>query len=220
MKFVAIADLHSKVDPKKFRNLRKYKLVIINGDFTDYGKPKNYTKEVINEIGKERIFAVHGNMDTEDVLKEIEKQNISIHEKRKKFGDYFIVGFGGSNKTPFNTPTEYEEDEIYSKLNDLEIDEKTILVTHAPPYGYFDEVGKEHEQHAGSKSIAKIIEEKRPLINICAHIHENCGFSSNKIRIAKLPPATSGKAMEIEVTRKKKKKKIEEKEIKIKIIEI
>ncbi len=54
-------------------------------------------------------------------------------------------------------------------------DEKiTLLVTHAPPYATKTDLLPSGD-HAGSKSLRRVIEELQPTLNICGHIHESRG---------------------------------------------
>ena len=93
--------------------------------------------------------------------------------------------------TPFNTPGELAEEEIYERIKDLPIDQKTILVCHCPPCGYFDSVRGEK---TGSTSLLRIIHEKEPLVFLCGHIHELEGVARiGKTTVIKIPAAMNGK---------------------------
>jgi len=48
-----------------------------------------------------------------------------------------------------------------------------ILVTHAPPYN--TKVDQILEEHAGNKSLRKIIQEIQPALVVCGHLHECVG---------------------------------------------
>ena len=132
-----------------------------------------------------------------------------VHEKRVTIGDYNIVGFGLSNMTPFNTPGELAEEEIYERIKDLPIDQKTILVCHCPPCGYFDSVrGKK----TGSTSLLRIIHEKEPLVFLCGHIHELEGVARiGKTTVIKIPAAMNGKVAVVA---------IEDKDIKVDFVTV
>ncbi|HTX61546.1 MAG TPA: metallophosphoesterase, partial [Methanobacterium sp.] len=126
------------------------------------------------------VLAIPGNCDPETIHSKIENSRaVNIHGKTITIKDIGICGFGGSNPTPFDTPLEFEEVQIYeeaSKLvKDISRDKISLLVTHAPPYGTKTDLlpsGK----HAGSTSIRKLIEEYQPMLNICGHIHESRGM--------------------------------------------
>jgi Icc-related predicted phosphoesterase len=128
------------------------------------------------------ILTVPGNCDTVESINKLNELNINIDEKCLNINNMKFVGIGGSNKTPFNTPNEYTEDEIYNKFKNAIKDVKKedlkedllnnfILVSHAPPKNTMaDRVG---DNNVGSESIRKIIEEYNPNLVICGHIHES-----------------------------------------------
>src|SRR5690606_8123947 len=102
----------------------------------------------------------------------------NLHARGMVIKNIGVCGFGGSNPTPFNTPLEFEEIQIYDEakkaLEGVKEEKITLFVTHAPPYGTKTDLLPSGE-HVGSKSIRKIIEELQPTINICGHIHEARG---------------------------------------------
>ncbi|VVB66442.1 Calcineurin-like phosphoesterase [Candidatus Gugararchaeum adminiculabundum] len=198
-KILAFADTHADelfLDRLRQRVAKhKYDFFLVDGDLTARG-PVSYALEMIEILGAEKTFVVHGNMDDKKVIDAIE--NVSVHARKKQLGKlgYEIAGFGGSNPTPFGTPSEYVEEGIASALEGLNITPKTILMTHAPPYGYFDEVRE--NLHVGSKAILKIIEEKMPILNVCAHIHETEGIEKlGHTTIVKLPHGEKYRATDI-----------------------
>ncbi|MFH1562379.1 MAG: metallophosphoesterase [Nitrospirota bacterium] len=206
MRLLALADIHSerKVLPKLQRILKEeWDWVLIAGDLTNSGDVA-FIEDLL-EIIPTNTLAIHGNMDTVAVIKLLEDKGISIHNKRKEIGGstsrsgYNVVGIGGSNVTPFHTPTEYPEDKIESGLDRLQIDSQTILLTHAPPFNCgLDKVGGGIS--AGSQAIRKIIDIKQPCLNICGHIHEQEGKAMlGKTLVVKLAPAMRGRAAEINI---------------------
>ena len=90
-----------------------------------------------------------------------------------------ITGFQYVLPTPWNTNNELPEEDLGVRLKSMEkqIDNKTILVTHAPPFGVLDKLI--NGQHVGSSSIYKLVEDKQPLFHIFGHIHE--AFGQDKI---------------------------------------
>ncbi len=166
MKILVLADLHEDSEIPDKLNPSKYDLVIIAGDLGG----KTYFKKVLSLA--DNIYWIPGNMEELDSPEKFPEK--CLHKKKLELEDgFFVVGFGFSSPTPFGTPGELTEEEIYTQLNRLPINNKTILITHSPPYGVLDEVGG--GIHAGSKSIRKIMEEKKPLILLCGHIHDQEG---------------------------------------------
>jgi len=208
MRLLALADIHgdeSVADRLRIKlSKNSFDAVVLCGDITNRG-PISFAESLLEPM--EKVFAIHGNMDPPEVIRLLEQKNIGIHGKRVSLGDgYSIAGFGGSNPTPFGTPTEYSEEEIAAGLAKLKIDSKTILLTHAPPNGLLDTVGE--GIHVGSKAIRAFIEANQPLLNICGHIHECEGEGEiGKTRVVKLGAAERGKAAEIAVEKNEVKTK-------------
>jgi hypothetical protein len=89
------------------------------------------------------------------------------------------------------------EEEIGKKAGGLKIDKFSIFLTHTPPYGVMDTVGG---IHIGSRAIRKIIEERKPLLNICGHVHEHEGQSViGETLVVQLKPAKQLGAAEIRI---------------------
>jgi hypothetical protein len=137
-------------------------------------------------------------MDTPDVAARLREMGVSVHGKKVKMGEWNLVGLGGSNPTPFGTPCEYSEGEIASVLARAGVDEFSIVLSHPPPFGLFDEVG--NGVHVGSKAVRKMVEEKRPILLICGHVHEHEGREILcETLVVKLGPAEKMRGAEIEI---------------------
>jgi len=178
MKILAVGDIHGDYQKIiKYLKNNQVDLIIITGDITQFG-PAELGEEILNEISRFDIpvLAIPGNCDPQSIHSKIENSRaVNIHGRSLIIKDIGICGFGGSNPTPFNTPLEFEEVEIYDKASKLIkgiAEEKiSLLITHAPPYNTKTDLLPSGE-HAGSISIRKIIEEYQPTLNLCGHIHE------------------------------------------------
>jgi Icc-related predicted phosphoesterase len=202
MRVLALSDLHAEEAVLEgLRNLlekERFNLILIVGDITQRG-PVSYAEDLLDALGGENVLAIHGNMDTQQVIEVLEKRGIFFHLKKVEIGGWNFVGFGGSSPTPFETPIEYSEEQIYDELSRMRVNSKTILVTHSPPYNSgVDKTSR--GVNAGSRAIRKIIEERKPLMDICGHIHEAEGETViGNTKVIKVPPAMDGKALELEL---------------------
>jgi len=189
MRILALADIHGRKIGKVSYDVDA---VFIAGDFTNADDPE-FAEEVLEAFDAE-IYAVPGNMDRKGVLDILEKRNVSIHLKTIELDGIKVVGLGGSNPTPFGTPFELSDAEIEKEISGLCGD---IAVFHPPPYGFFDWVRGES---VGSKAVRRWMEEKKPKMLICAHIHEHMGVASyGETMIVKLGTAMKGSAALIEI---------------------
>ncbi|ODS31835.1 MAG: putative metallophosphoesterase [Candidatus Scalindua rubra] len=181
MKIISFGDIHEDVSNLKLlRNeLENANLIIISGDLTNYNGKKEAEK-VIEEIMKynENIIAQLGNLDQLEVDDYLTEKGINLHRNGFIKDDIGIFGVGGSNPTPFRTPTEFSEGEIETFL--LEGFEKVretkfkIMVPHMPPKDTKIDVITAGA-HVGSQSVRDFILRHKPDISLSGHIHEARG---------------------------------------------
>jgi Icc-related predicted phosphoesterase len=186
MKILCIADIHGYTDgvisTRNYAVENDVDYIFLMGDYSvGFKDPKqNLTDiEYVLDFLKDDagLYALPGNCDQLGVISIIEKHGESLHEKTVELDGISFIGFGGSNSTPFATPTEHTEEEIYDKLSKLYMKAKSktvILVTHFPPKDTkCDRIPS--GAHVGSTSLRRFIEEKKPHACVCSHIHESGG---------------------------------------------
>ncbi|AFK22034.1 metallophosphoesterase [Pyrococcus sp. ST04] len=188
MKILAITDIHGnyKAVKRLVGEISEVDAVLIAGDITHFGNGRD-AEEILKPLFGlgVPILAVMGNCDGRDVLDVLEKLGISVHKRRREIEGLGVVGFGGSNITPFSTIWEFSDDEIYHSLKD-NYREGDIVLTHAPPYG--TSLDRTYSGvHAGSKGLRRFIEEYQPPFCICGHIHEARGIETLGTTIAVNP---------------------------------
>ncbi|MEM4268139.1 MAG: metallophosphoesterase [Candidatus Woesearchaeota archaeon] len=119
-----------------------------------------------------------------------------LHQAKKRIRQYTLIGYSYVNITPFSLK-DWEKDDFaaiepqgvlttprsdYTSIkSDLlnysrEKMEKTIFVTHAPPYGTNCDILHDG-RHVGSKAIKEFIEKYQPLLVLSGHIHESPAIS-------------------------------------------
>jgi uncharacterized protein len=144
-----------------------------------------------------RAYVIPGNDDPWSI-DEVLASGSSVDacdEAVRMVGPHEMVSFGYSNRTPWETPRELDEDEIYSRLkrlaDQLEAPERAILNVHVPPWEssldtayevdedlrYVTKGGRPHEIATGSPAVRQIIEEVQPLLSLHGHIHESKGVT-------------------------------------------
>jgi Icc-related predicted phosphoesterase len=120
---------------------------------------------------------------------------VACDESIQRIGPHEMVSLGYSNRTPWKTPRELDEDEIYERLkrlaDQLETPRRAIFNIHVPPYEssldtafevdddlrYVMKGGRPHEVATGSPAVRQIIEETQPLLSLHGHIHESKGVT-------------------------------------------
>lgn len=191
MDVLLIADLHGsygKMD--SFMDLQP-DAVFIAGDITNMG-PVESIDSVLSRIDVP-CFAVPGNCDPHEILECLEQSNaVNLHGSRINLGKISIVGLGGSNPTPFNTPFEMTDKQIddllTSAMSKMERSVHNILLCHAPPFETLDKIGG---NNVGSVSIRKHM--KSFDLVCCAHVHEERGsIEVEGVKIVNPGPAAVG----------------------------
>ena len=144
-----------------------------------------------------RAFVIPGNDDPWEVDEVLASGDsvVACDETVEMIGPHEMASFGYSNRTPWHTPRELDEEEIYTRLkrlvDQLEEPGRAILNVHVPPYEssldtafevdedlhYVMKGGRPHEIPAGSPAVRQIIEETQPLLSLHGHIHESRGVT-------------------------------------------
>jgi uncharacterized protein len=142
-----------------------------------------------------RCFVMPGNDDPSSIDGVIDSAALveSCDEKVVKFDGYQMLSLGYSNRTPWNSPRELDEDALYDRIVALaeQIDDHTSAVwnIHVPPRdsqldtaAELDEdfnmvlVGRQpHLIPVGSSAVRDAIERYQPLVALHGHIHESPG---------------------------------------------
>ena len=177
MRILSVADIHGSQYRLNtvLNNIGKYSpdLVVICGDITQFG-PGEVATNFLNQIPVE-TFAIPGNIDTSEVGPAICKSKAeNIDLKRVVKNGISFVGIGGTIPSPLSNII--ISDKYSKKPIDHVIDEKSILVTHEPPFKTQDKVFIGH--HAGSKELKELVEKYKPRLVLCGHAHEDPGMTT------------------------------------------
>jgi uncharacterized protein len=181
MKIISFGDVHMAT-----RNLarmddvmRDCDLVILSGDLTNFGGPDE-TRKVLDDVRAScaNVLALPGNLDQRTVIPYLEQEGIALHGLGRVVDGIGIFGCGGSNISPFGTPTELTEDEIYEKLRAgyaMVGDARPLLmICHPPPFETkCDRIRS--GAPVGSTAARRFITEVQPDVCISGHIHESAG---------------------------------------------
>lgn len=144
-----------------------------------------------------KAYVIPGNDDPWSIDEVLAAGNsvVACDERVERVGPHELVSFGYSNRTPWKTPRELDEEEIYARLErltgQLENPERAIFNIHVPPWEssldtayevdeelrYVTKGGRPHEVPTGSKAVRTIIEETQPLLSLHGHIHESRGVT-------------------------------------------
>jgi uncharacterized protein len=142
-----------------------------------------------------RCFVMPGNDDPPGVEDAIERASRveACDERIVEFAGYTMVSLGYSNITPFDSPRELEENELYRRVESLalQVDDQARCVfnLHVPPYAsqldtapQLDEdlrvvatAGQPVMIPVGSTAVRELIERFQPMLALHGHVHESRG---------------------------------------------
>lgn len=178
--WIVIGDIHEDTDNmEKIPELSTADGIIVTGDLTNCGNAET-AKRIMDTLKKTGlpVLAQIGNMDLAEVNTWLEETGQNLHVHTHAIApDLVLFGIGGSNITPFQTPSEFEEKTYADWLKDLWKEASKfphqILVSHCPPKNTVcDQIG---EMHVGSDAVREFIEKQQPDLCLCGHIHEARG---------------------------------------------
>jgi Icc-related predicted phosphoesterase len=163
-------------------------VVIGAGDFASMRLGLNRIIDALSQIDRPTIL-VPGNNESEEALHEAAAHwpaATVLHgtETRIKGQTFFGLG-GGVPPTPFPWSWDLTEEQAQEKLEDCP--PQAVLIVHAPPLGYVDQVAG---RHLGSTAILNAIEAKQPKLVLTGHIHQSQGKEAmiNGTRVVNLGP--------------------------------
>ncbi len=190
MKFLVLSDLHAhnQVLDKLNKEFSLADGVLFAGDFAECFKPETGKSALEKLCSKhENIFSVLGNCDNEDFLEEMESQDVNVEKTLVFLDGIAISGAGGGTKFTGKTEFERSEEEILSDFDivknsveqtgDKSLWNNLILISHNPPKAQKVDAVNEN-LHAGSQMFTDFINENKPLVVICGHIHEGIGIEN------------------------------------------
>jgi Icc-related predicted phosphoesterase len=152
-------------------------VVIGAGDFASVHEGLTETLGALAAIETPTVL-VPGNNETEAALREAASSwNAAtvLHGDGTTIDGVEFYGLGaGIPITPWDWSFDLDDESATEML--APCPEGSVLVLHSPPQGHCDSNGG--GDHFGSKALLAAIEEKRPRLTVCGHIHEAWGCQS------------------------------------------
>lgn len=202
IKVIVIADIHGRESAlpvvKEKINEHDPDLLVICGDITHFGKPKEWARTFIDAISVDTI-AVPGNCDPPDeVMDDIGRsKGYNLHGKTVERCGVTFTGIGGAMLSQHNLPFEMPDETLYSLLDAVMV-KNAVLVTHMPPAGHVDSVAEGIS--LGSDGIARIVKKYKPFLVLSGHVHEARGIQYDGYTTFINPgPAKNGYAALVEI---------------------
>jgi hypothetical protein len=178
LRIIAFGDVHMELgNAGNIPGIAAADFIIVTGDITNYGSREDAKKMLDQLLAiNSNVLGLHGNLDQPDVGTYLEDLGLSLHGRGRVMNGIDLVGLGGSNFTPFNTPSEFSEPELATLLTQgyaqIEPTQHLILVSHTPPWQTkTDRIAG--GAHVGSTAVRQFIEQKQPALCLTGHIHES-----------------------------------------------
>ncbi len=152
-------------------------VVVGAGDFASVHEGLEETIAALAAIEKPTVL-VPGNNETADALREAAAAwpaATVLHGEGATIEGVDFFGLGaGVPVTPWEWSFDLDEEAAAEML--AACPPGAVLVLHSPPQGHCDSNGA--GMHFGSAALLGAIEEKRPRLAVCGHIHESWGCES------------------------------------------
>jgi hypothetical protein len=185
MYWIVVGDVHESTGQfEHIPGIAGAEALILSGDLTNRGGPAQADRVLAAaRRANPRVLAQVGNMDEPAVTTHFASLGLNIHrEARLLAPGLALMGVGYSTRTPFDTPSEADEDEIalwlaeaHAKALALAGTEGRLLaVIHNPPHDTaLDRLAG--GVHVGSKAVRAFLDAVQPDVCVCGHIHEASG---------------------------------------------
>jgi len=179
MKILAFSDLHRDLaqGAQLVEMSREADVVIGAGDFASVHEGLEETIDALAGIEAPTVL-VPGNNETVDALRSA-TENWSaatvLHGEATTIDGTEFFGLGaGIPVTPWDWSFDLDDDTATGML--AACPEGAVLVLHSPPKDHCDAAGD--GGNFGSPALLQAIEEKKPRLAVCGHIHESWGCES------------------------------------------
>jgi uncharacterized protein len=185
MRLLCITDIHGEVS--RFEKILaaepKADLLIIGGDFTNFGKPPE-VDHILNlaQAHTPQVLAVAGNCDSPEIDQLLHERGVSLHKRGVRIGlpGQGDLGFFGLSAMPpwkgnmYEFPEEDLDRFIAVSFAQVEGSPRYIMVPHCPPRN--SEVDRSGSgANVGSTAVRSWVDKVKPILVICGHIHEARG---------------------------------------------
>ena len=204
MKILALSDFHGNLGFVKKAALRakekEVDLIVVSGDLTHFGTLDTAIR-ILKLLQVKPVFFVPGNCDPLELAGKSFGRAENLHGKIRVFRDLTFVGVGGALTSYFNTPFEMSEEDLHGVVEEaFKVDfKKLVIVSHTPPKNTRLDLAF-NRTHVGSETLRRLIEEKKPILALCGHIHEAKGIDTiGETVIVNPGPARDGFCAYIEV---------------------
>lgn len=183
LKILATSDFHGSTEAATRTALKAQKIqancIVVGGDITHFGSVRN-AEEILKPLialGLPVLYVL-GNCDPAQLADAQITGAVNLHGKCQRLDDVSFIGLGGAPASPYYSWFELSETQIMNILErsaDLcPMNPWFVVVSHAPPKDTTVDLAFSRV-HAGSTSLRAFVEQRKPSVVFCGHIHEARG---------------------------------------------
>ncbi len=197
MRLLAFTDTHG--DTSVFESMKRkiegqdVDMALCCGDMTNFGRNQ---KEMVDAIASLRLptLLIHGNHETPESLeKDCQRHEhlIFLHSSAYRVDNHIILGYGGDG---FSLHDKSFKNVSKKFKKDIKKDDKIIVMFHGPPNGVLD---VNFTSNTGNKDYRDFIDEVKPDLVLCGHIHESSGMRKILGKTKVVNPGPVGMILEV-----------------------
>jgi Icc-related predicted phosphoesterase len=173
MKLLVFSDIHGDARSLERLMAEEADYYIAAGDLANFGRGLDRMGPILQRRAAQ-TYVIPGNHESEaDIAEFCERYGLhDLHGRSIQVNGYALAALGYSNRTPFNTPGEYTEEQLAERLEPFaSLENPLVLICHCPPKNTKLDRAAEGK-HFGSTSVRAFLDRKQPLYFCCGHIHE------------------------------------------------
>jgi len=184
MKLLVTADFHGSIEAAHTMSAKAkqvgVEIITVCGDITHFGTVRDAERILAPLITLELpILYVPGNCDPAQLAEAQIAGAFNLHGQCKNFNRVSFIGVGGAPASPYYSWFELSEAQITNTLEQsvsrCSTNRWLVVVSHSPPEDTAVDLASSGV-HAGSISLRAFIEDKKPSVVFCGHIHEATGI--------------------------------------------
>jgi Icc-related predicted phosphoesterase len=198
MKFLCITDIHNRLEPLQhiLNHAGPIDGVLLGGDLTNFGTPADVEKIVqIAQSLKFPVLAVAGNCDSAAIDQRLVELGVSIAGRGMIINDIGIHGLSAAppwHRGMYGFTEEELARHLQAGYSQVKNARRHVVLTHVPPRDM--KLDRTHFfQHVGSTALREFVEQTRPALVVCGHLHESRGVDMlGPTVVVNCGPAASG----------------------------
>lgn len=183
MRLLLVSDLHGQhcVLRRILERVGEVDAALLAGDLTHFGSPGDAEKLVrLAAEAAGAVFAVAGNCDSPEIDRRLAELGVGLHGRGVVYRSMRLQGL--SAMPPWkHRMYQFTEEELAQSLaagwSDIaHAAGHHVVLSHAPPRGTKTLDRTHFFMHAGSRALGQFVEQTRPQLVVCGHIHEGRGI--------------------------------------------